>query len=90
MSSRTPSIRAYLASLVIPLLWASSSLQAAPQQDFAAVSKGFQKVQSAPGEGSLFGLWLDSKKNQLLAEFPRGWEKKKFLMLQQNNRLQKK
>lgn len=80
MSSRTPSIRACLATLVIPLLWGSSSLQAAPEQDFAEVSKGFQKVQSAPGESSLFGLWLDGKKNQLLAEFPRGWEKKKFLI----------
>ena len=58
----------------------SANMSAAPEQDFAVVSKGFTKIQTAPGESSLFGLWIDRKKNQLLAEFPRGWEKKKFLV----------
>ena len=64
----------------IPALFAGHAAHAAPQRDFADVSKGYQKIQTAPGEGSLFGLWLDRKDNQLLAEFPRGWDKKKFLI----------
>jgi len=64
----------------IPVLFAGYAADAAPQRDFADVSKGYQKIQTAPGEGSLFGLWLDRKDNQLLAEFPRGWDKKKFLI----------
>ena len=80
MSSRFANWLSPFFVLSIAVLWGSDTAQAAPERDFAEVSKGFQKVQSAPGEGSLYGLWVDRKNNQLLAEFPRGWEKKKFLV----------
>lgn len=47
---------------------------------FEDVSKGYTKVESAPGEGSLFNVFMNKKEQQLLAEFPRGWERKKFLL----------
>ena len=77
MSKITRPLGTFAASIAILL---TSSLDAAPERDFAEVSKGFSKVQTAPGESSLYGLWIDRKNNQLLAEFPRGWEKKKFLV----------
>ena len=67
-----------LAATVAVLL--TAPLHGAAQRDFADVSKGYSKIQTAPGESSLYGLWIDRKNNQLLAEFPRGWEKKKFLV----------
>ena len=73
--TRPLSVFAVAAAFLLP-----AYLFAAGQRDFADVSKGYSKVQTAPGESSLFGLWIDRKNNQLLAEFPRGWEKKKFLV----------
>jgi hypothetical protein len=47
---------------------------------FDEVSRGYTKVETAPGEGSLFGLYINNKEEQLLAEMPRGWERKKFFL----------
>ncbi len=47
---------------------------------FADVSKDFEKVVSTPDGGSLFGLYLNRKDEQMLAELPKGWEKMKFLI----------
>ena len=45
---------------------------------FDQVSKGYEKVIStADGAASLYTLWIDRKKNELLAELPRGWESQK-------------
>ncbi len=47
---------------------------------FDEVSKGFEKVVSvADGSQSLYDVWIDRKKNQLLAELPRGWQSQKYL-----------
>lgn len=40
------------------------------------VAKDYEKVTSTP-DGSFYGLWIDRKRNQLLAELPRGWENQK-------------
>ncbi len=47
---------------------------------FDEVAKGYTKVESMPGEGTLFGLYRHGEEEQLLAEFPRGWERKKFFI----------
>ena len=47
---------------------------------FAEVSKGYEKVTSSPDGQSLFGLYSNKKDDQLLAEFPKGWERMKFLV----------
>lgn len=46
---------------------------------FAEVSKGYTKVVStADGSKPLYGVYLDKKKNQLLAELPSGYSSKKY------------
>ncbi|MDI9403771.1 MAG: zinc-dependent metalloprotease [Limnohabitans sp.] len=47
---------------------------------FPDVSKEYEKVTSSPDGGSLFGLYIHRKDDQLLAELPRGWDKMKFLI----------
>jgi hypothetical protein len=46
---------------------------------FAEVSKGFEKVNSPEGE-SFYGIWVDRKKGQMLAELPRGFEGQKHFI----------
>ncbi|MDX2118699.1 MAG: zinc-dependent metalloprotease [Planctomycetota bacterium] len=41
---------------------------------WAEVSKGYEKVTSTADGQSYYGIWVDKKKNQMLAELPRGWE----------------
>ena len=41
---------------------------------WAEVSKGYEKVVSTAEGTSYYGIWVDKKKNQMLAELPRGWE----------------
>ncbi|MFT5422867.1 MAG: hypothetical protein ACI89L_000636 [Phycisphaerales bacterium] len=41
------------------------------------VSKGFTKVISTADGGSLYGVYINKEKNQILAELPRGWERQK-------------
>ena len=40
------------------------------------VAKDYEKVNTTP-DGAFYGLYLDKKRNQLLAELPRGWESQK-------------
>jgi hypothetical protein len=40
------------------------------------VSKDYEKVTTTP-DGAFYGLYIDKKRNQLLAELPRGWENQK-------------
>ncbi len=48
---------------------------------FDKISSGYEKVVStADGSKPLYAIYVDKKKNQLLAELPRGWEKQKYLI----------
>lgn len=54
---------------------------AAPEYPpFADVSKSFEKVTSSADGQSLFGLYINKKDEQLLAELPRGWDRMKFFI----------
>jgi len=67
----------------IALLPSLAFAVAASAQDlppFADVSKEYERVASTPDGGSLFGLYIKRKDDQLLAELPRGWDKMKFLI----------
>ena len=47
---------------------------------FAEVSKDHERVVSTSDGTSLFGLFINRKEDQMLAELPRGWDKMKFLI----------
>lgn len=47
---------------------------------FDDVSKGFERVVSTSEGQSLFGLYYNKKDEQLLAEFPKGWERMRFFI----------
>jgi hypothetical protein len=47
---------------------------------FAQVSKGFEKVPNPEGGDTLYGIWVDRKKGQMLAELPRGYENQKHFV----------
>ena len=47
---------------------------------FADVSKDYERVVSTSDGNSLFGLYINRKEDQMLAELPRGWDKMKFLI----------
>lgn len=66
-----------LATLTVTI--ATTSL-AAPRK-FDEINDGYtQVISTADGSRPLFGLWVNNKENQVLAELPRGWEKKKFFI----------
>ena len=45
------------------------------------MAKGYQKVIStADGQASLYTIYVDRKKNQMLAELPRGFERQKHFI----------
>lgn len=49
---------------------------------FAEVSKGYEKVVSTADGESYYGVWVDKKKNRVLAELPRGFEnQRQFIAL---------
>ena len=53
----------------------------AKPKKFDEVNEGYTKVVSTvDGSSPLFGLWKNAKEQQLLAELPRGWERKKFFI----------
>ena len=53
----------------------------AKPKKFDEVNEGYTKVISTiDGATPLFGLWKNEKEQQLLAELPRGWERKKFFI----------
>ena len=64
-----------LASVVV-----SATAQSPQLPPFADVSKDFERIVSTPDGASLFGLYLNRKEEQMLVEFPRGWDKMKFLI----------
>ena len=48
---------------------------------FEEVNEGYtQVVSTVDGSTPLFGLWKNAKEQQLLAELPRGWDRKKFFI----------
>ena len=47
---------------------------------FAEVSKDHERVVSTSDGTSLFGLFINRKEDQMLAELPRGWDKMKVLI----------
>ncbi len=48
---------------------------------FDEVNEGYTKVVSTvDGSAPLFGLWKNAKEQQLLAELPRGWDRKRFFI----------
>lgn len=47
---------------------------------FPDVAKNFEKVNSTPDGQSLFGLYINRKDEQMLAELPRGWDRMKFFI----------
>ncbi len=50
-------------------------------KDFDEVNEGFTRVVSTvDGQKPLFDLWINKKENQLLAELPQGWDRKKFFI----------
>ena len=60
--------------------FAASTVNAAPK-NFDEVNKGYTRVVSTiNGQSPLFDLWANYKENELLAELPRGWERKKFFI----------
>ncbi|MFG0306682.1 MAG: zinc-dependent metalloprotease [Phycisphaerales bacterium JB040] len=56
---------------------ASSSARKDDKPAWKDVSEGFTKVISTADGGSLYNVFLNKEKNQLLAELPRGWERQK-------------
>ncbi len=77
MASLFRSGAALLSTIVASVAMAS---QQPPLPPFADVSKEFERVVSTPDGASLFGLYVNRKDEQMLCEFPRGWEKMKFLI----------
>lgn len=72
-----------LGAALLPCLASAVALgapQAAQLPPFADVSKEYEKVVSTPDGNSLFGLFVNRKDEQMLAEFPRGWERMRFLI----------
>lgn len=71
----------WLATAAGLALGASGALAQPPAENpdgfrpWAEVSKGYERVVSTPDGGETFyGIWVDRKKNQMLAELPRGFE----------------
>ena len=76
-------IAGFAAGLLVP---SSLARQAPPAEaekpefrPFPEVSKGYEKVNSPEGE-SFYGIWVDKKKGQMLAELPRGYEGQKHFI----------
>ena len=79
-----PSMKSFLQikSLLLSglILSVATTAIAAPKK-FDEVNKGYSRVVSTiNGQSPLFDLWANYKENQLLAELPRGWERKKFFI----------
>ena len=71
----------YKTTILIGLIGGISSTALAKPKKFEEVNQGYTKVVSTiDGATPLFGLWKNAKEQQLLAELPRGWERKKFFI----------
>jgi len=67
--------------LAFGLIASITSTALAKPKKFDEINEGYTKVISTiDGSSSLFGLWIHKKDEQLLAELPRGWERKKFFI----------
>ncbi|MDP7004806.1 MAG: zinc-dependent metalloprotease [Phycisphaerales bacterium] len=67
--------------IITGLVVSIASTSIAKPKKFDEVNEGFTKVVSTvDGSSPLFGLWINSKDQQLLAELPRGWDRKKFFI----------
>jgi hypothetical protein len=75
-------IMSYTKTTLISGLIASITATAfAKPKNFEEVNEGYTKVVSTvDGTSPLFGLWKNAKEQQLLAELPRGWARKKFFI----------
>ncbi len=68
-------------TLCLGLIAAVTTTALAKPKKFDEVNEGYTKVVSTvDGTTPLFGLWKNAKEQQLLAELPRGWERKKFFI----------
>ena len=68
-------------TLIVVLAASICSTALAKPKKFDEVSDGYVKVVSTvDGSTPLFGLWINRKEQQLLAELPRGWDRKKFFI----------
>jgi len=65
---------------LLPTIAASVASAGPDLPPFADVSKDYERVNSTPDGASLFGLYVNRKEDQMLAELPRGWDKMKFLI----------
>ena len=71
----------YKTVLAAGLIGVVASTVSAKPKKFEEVNDGYTKVVSTvDGSTPLFGLWINSKENQLLAELPQGWNRKKFFI----------
>ena len=71
----------YKTTFVAGLIGVIASTASAKPKKFDEVNEGYTKVVSTiDGSSPLFGLWINKKENQLLAELPRGWNSKKFFI----------
>ncbi len=67
--------------LITSLVLSVASTSIAKPKKFEEVNEGYTKVVSTiDGATPLFGLWKNAKEQQLLAELPRGWNRKKFFI----------
>jgi hypothetical protein len=65
---------------LIPTIAAAVAFAGPDLPPFADVSKEYERVSTTPDGNSLFGLFVNKKEEQMLAELPRGWDKMKFLI----------
>jgi hypothetical protein len=68
-------------TLITGLLLSVTTTALSKPKKFDEVNDGYTKVVSTvDGTSPLFGLWKNAKEQQLLAELPRGWARKKFFI----------
>ncbi len=71
--------RFVLVALSLAPMFVSSMSLAQDLPKWEDVSKEFEKVVSTPDGQSLFGLYAKRKDDQALVEFPKGWDRMRFL-----------
>ena len=68
-------------TLILSVVTTIAATTFAKPKKFDEVNEGYTEVISTiDGSTPLFGLWKNSKEQQLLAELPRGWANKKFFI----------
>lgn len=74
------SIAAVLAAAPLPQQGPPPGAPGSDLPPFGDVSKGYDRVVSTPDGQTLFGLYINRKDEQLLAELPKGWQNMKFFI----------